>query len=374
MTVHGTTRDRFAAVRPVLAASLASGADLGASFCATRDGETVVDIWGGHADPAKTRNWDQDTIVNVYSTTKTMTALAALLLADRAVFDLHDKVARFWPEFAAEGKGDITIAQLLSHSSGLSGWKEPLAREDLYDWTKCTDLLARQAPFWKPGTAPGYHALTQGYLVGEVIRRATGKSVGTVFREEIAGPLGADFHIGLAASEDDRVAELVPPPVAVAAQDGSELQRNMATNPGIDVGETAKRAWRAAEIPAAGGTGNARSVAEIHAILANGGVAKGKRFLSEAGCRRALECQVEGTDLVLGIPVRFGMGFGLPGGMVPLPNPNSCFWGGYGGSVAIIDMDARTSFSYVMNRMEGTTTGDARGFALVMTMWQAMAA
>jgi CubicO group peptidase (beta-lactamase class C family) len=189
VTVHGTTRDRFAAVRPVLAASLASGADLGASFCATRDGETVVDIWGGHADPAKTRNWDQDTIVNVYSTTKTMTALTALLLADRAVFDLHDKVARFWPEFAAEGKGDITIAQLLSHSSGLSGWKEPLAREDLYDWTKCTDLLARQAPFWKPGTAPGYHALTQGYLVGEVIRRATGKSVGTVFREEIAGRL-----------------------------------------------------------------------------------------------------------------------------------------------------------------------------------------
>jgi hypothetical protein len=148
----------------------------------------------------------------------------------------------------------------------------------------------------------------------------------------------------------------------------------MATNPGIDVGETAKREWRGAEIPAAGGTGNARSVAEIHAILANGGVAKGKRFLSEAGCRRALEFQVEGTDLVLGIPVRFGMGFGLPGGMVPLPNPNSCYWGGYGGSIAIIDMDTRSTFSYVMNRMEGTTTGDARGFALVMATWQAMAA
>jgi hypothetical protein len=148
----------------------------------------------------------------------------------------------------------------------------------------------------------------------------------------------------------------------------------MATNPGIDVGETTKRAWRGAEIPAAGGTGNARSVAEIHAILANGGVAKGKRFLSEAGCRRALECQVEGTDLVLGIPVRFGMGFGLPGGMVPLPNPNSCYWGGYGGSVAIIDMDTQSTYSYVMNRMEGTTTGDARGFALVMATWQAMAA
>ena len=374
MTVHGTTQERFAGVKAVMAASLASGADLGASFCATQGGETVVDIWGGHIGPDKSRDWERDTIVNVYSTTKTMAALTALLLADRGVFDLHDKVAKYWPEFASEGKADVTIAQLLSHSAGLSGWKEPLQREDLYDWSKCTDLLARQAPFWEPGTAPGYHALTQGYLVGEVIRRATGKTVGTVFREEIAEPLGADFHIGLPASEDDRVAELVPPPVAVGAQASSELQNNMATNPGIDVGETAKRVWRGAEIPAAGGTGNARSVAEIHAILANGGVAKGKRFLSEAGCRRALECQVEGTDLVLGIPVRFGMGFGLPGGMVPLPHPNSCYWGGYGGSIAIIDMDAQTTFSYVMNRMEGTTTGDARGFALVMTMWQAMAA
>ena len=374
MTVHGTTQERFEGVKSVMAASLASGADLGASFCATQGGETVVDIWGGHTGPDKSRDWERDTIVNVYSTTKTMAAMTALLLADRGVFDLHDKVAKYWPEFASEGKADVTIAQLLSHSSGLSGWKEPLQREDLYDWSKCTDLLARQAPFWEPGTAPGYHALTQGYLVGEVIRRATGKTVGTVFREEIAEPLGADFHIGLPASEDARVAELVPPPVAVGAQASSELQSNMATNPGIDVGETAKRAWRGAEIPAAGGTGNARSVAEIHAILANGGVAKGKRFLSEAGCRCALECQVEGTDLVLGIPVRFGMGFGLPGGMVPLPNTNSCYWGGYGGSIAIIDMDAQTTFSYVMNRMEGTTTGDARGFALVMTMWQAMAA
>ncbi|MFN3748623.1 MAG: serine hydrolase domain-containing protein [Sphingorhabdus sp.] len=374
MSVSGLAEGKYAGVKSVMEASLASGADIGASFCVTQGGETVVDIWGGHADPEKTSSWERDTIVNVYSTTKTMAALTALLLADRGVFDLHDRVAKFWPEFAAEGKDDVTIAQILSHSAGLSGWKEQLQREDLYDWSKCTNLLARQAPFWEPGTAPGYHALTQGYLVGEVVRRATGKTIGTVFREEIAEPLGADFHIGLPESEDARVATLQPPPVAVAAQAASELQKNMATNPGIDVGETAKRAWRGAEIPAAGGTGNARSVAEIHAILANGGMAKGKRFLSEAGCRRALECQVEGTDLVLGIPVRFGMGFGLPGGMVPLPNPNSCYWGGYGGSVAIIDMDAQSSFSYVMNRMEGTTTGDARGFALVMATWQAMAA
>jgi CubicO group peptidase (beta-lactamase class C family) len=372
-TVSGFAEERFNGVREVLAANLASGADIGASFCATLAGETVVDIWGGHADEAQTRPWQADTIVNVYSTTKTMTALTALLLADRGVFDFADPVAKLWPEFAASGKADITIAQLMSHSAGLSGWKEPLAKHDLYDWEKCTALLAAQAPFWKPGTAPGYHAVTQGYLIGEVIRRATGRTVGRVFCDEIAEPLGADFHIGLPASEDGRVAELIPPPVQVAAQMQSALQVNMATNPGVDVAETSSRAWRGAEIPAAGGTGNARAVAGIHAILANGGVAGGKTFLSEAGCRRALDCQIEGDDLILGIPVRYGMGFGLPGGMVPLPNSNSCYWGGYGGSIAIIDMDARATYSYVMNRMEGTTTGDPRGFGLVMAMWQAMA-
>jgi CubicO group peptidase (beta-lactamase class C family) len=374
MSVHGNTADGFDAVRSVMAASIASGADIGASYCATKNGETIIDIWGGHADAAKTRDWDRDTIVNVYSTTKTMTALVALMLADRGVIDFDERVAAYWPEFAAEGKADVTVAHLMSHASGLSGWKEPLQRDDLYDWQKCIDLLARQAPFWEPGTAAGYHGVTQGYLVGEVIRRATGKTVGTIFREEIAEPLGADFHIGLPASEDARVGELIPPPSEVDASPASELQKNMARNPGIDVGATTMRAWRGAEIPAAGGTGNARSVAQVHAILANGGTAGGKTFLSEAGCRRALDCQIEGMDLVLGIPVRYGMGFGLAGGMVPLPNASCCYWGGYGGSIAIIDMEAHTTFAYVMNRMEGTTTGDARGFALVMATMQAMAA
>jgi CubicO group peptidase (beta-lactamase class C family) len=263
----------------------------------------------------------------------------------------------------------------MSHSAGLSGWKEKITKADLYDWEKMTSLLAAQAPFWEPGTAPGYHALTQGYLVGEVIRRVTGKSVGTVFREEIAEPLHEDFWIGLPASEDHRVAELIPPPPGEAVGDGpaqDEIQKNMANNPGIDVAETKTRAWRGAEIPAAGGTGNARSVAEIQAILANGGVAKGKRFLSEAGVRKVLEPQIEGTDKVMGIPARFGMGFGLAGGMVPLPNPNTIFWGGYGGSIVIIDMDARMTLSYVMNVMHGTTTGDMRGFGLAMATWECL--
>jgi CubicO group peptidase (beta-lactamase class C family) len=374
-TAEGYVHDKFAGVRGVFDHNLQSGADCGASFCATVVGEVVVDLWGGWADEGQTRPWEADTIVNVYSTTKTMTALTALLIADRGLLDFDAPVAKYWPEFAANGKAGVKVSHLMSHSSGLSGWKEPLVKEDLYDWDKVTALLAAQAPFWEPGTAIGYHAITQGFLVGEVIRRITGKSLGTVFREEIAEPLGADFHIGLPASEDHRVAELIPPPPGSGIGDNiqSELQDNMANNPGVHVHETRTRAWRAAEIPAGGGTGNARSIAQIHCILANGGVAQGKRFMSEAGCRKALELQIEGPDLVLGAPARFGMGFGLSGGVIPTPNPNTIFWGGYGGSLAIIDMDARTTFGYAMNKMAPTTMGDMRAMGLAVGMWGALA-
>ena len=374
LEVHGTCDPRFEGVRKTFAGNLESGADIGASFAVTMNGEMVVDLWGGWADPGQTRPWEADTLVNVYSTTKTMTALTALLLADRGQLDVHAPVARYWPEFAANGKSAVTVAHLMSHSSGLSGWKEPITVEDLYDWEKATSLLAAQAPFWEPGTAPGYHGMTQGFLVGEVVRRITGASLGTVFRTEIAEPLGADFHIGLPASEDHRVAELIPPPPGEGMAEGDdlpELTANMSNNPRVEVSETRTRAWRGAEIPAAGGHGNARAIARVHALLANGGEVDGRRYLSEAGCRRALELQVEGQDLVMHIPARFGLGFGLAGPTMPAPNPNTIFWGGYGGSLAIIDMDARTSFGYAMNRMAPTTTGDLRGFGLIMDIWTA---
>ena len=370
--IHGHCEDRFAAVRDVLAGSIDRGDDVGGSFAVTIDGKTVVDIWGGHADAEKTRAWEKDTIINVYSTTKTMCALTALLLADRGELDFDKPVAHYWPEFAANGKADVKVSQLMSHSSGVSGWKEPAEKEMLYDWDKACALLAAQAPFWEPGTQPGYHALTQGYLVGEVVRRIAGKSLGTVFREEIAEPLGADFHIGLAASEDSRVADLVPPPPggSLGMPTDNPLATSVMANPPINPLDTRTRAWRAAEIPAANGHGNARSVAEIHAMLANGGVAKGKRFMSEAGSRRALEQQIEGTDLVLNFPVRYGMGFGLPTPTVPWPHANTAFWGGYGGSLAVIDYDTRTTLSFVMNKMSPTTVGDLRAFMLAMEIWK----
>jgi CubicO group peptidase (beta-lactamase class C family) len=363
--------EQFPAVRAAFEDNRASGEDVGASFSVTVDGETVVDVWGGFADEARTRPWRDDTIVGVYSTTKTMTALTALLVADRGELDVHAPVARYWPEFAAAGKQDVTTAHLLSHSSGLAGWRTPITADDLYDWEKVTALLAAQEPFWKPGTASGYHGLTQGYLVGEVVRRVTGRSLGTVFREEIAEPLGADFHIGLPASADARVAELIAPPALPPVGD-SELQRNVADNPPMEVAITRTRAFRGAEIPAIGGIGNARSIASIHAILANGGTAGGRQFMSPSGCRRALEPQVSGVDLVLGVPITFGLGFALNSGF--MPNPNTLYWGGFGGSLAIIDLDARTSIAYAMNKMSGTTTGDLRAFGLAMAFWDAAAA
>jgi CubicO group peptidase (beta-lactamase class C family) len=377
-SIGGFVGERFPAVREGFEQNLSSGADVGASFAATVNGEMVCDLWGGWADQAKTRPWEKDTIVNVYSTTKTMTALTALLIADRGELDFDAPVARYWPEFAQNGKADVKVSHLMCHASGLAGWDEKVTIEDLYDWDKVCAMLAAQAPWWEPGTASGYHAITQGYLVGEVVRRITGRSLGTVFREEIAEPLGADFHIGLPASEDARVADLIPPPpegeFGAGAGDDGPISK-MFQNPYVDVGATKTRGWRGAEIPAAGGTGNARSIATVHTILANDGVgANGKRFMSAAGVRKALEPQIEGVDLVLKAQMKFGMGFGLPGDLIPLPNPNTLFWGGYGGSLILIDMDAHTTIAYAMNRMGATTLGDTRAFSMAMPLWAGLGA
>jgi CubicO group peptidase (beta-lactamase class C family) len=368
--VEGFVDDRYESVRAAFADNFASGLELGAAICVTVEGKAVVDLWGGFADAASARPWSRDTIVNVYSTTKTVTALVALLLADRGELDFDAPVARYWPEFAANGKQHVKVSHVMSHSAGLAGWREQMRTEDLYDWERATTLLAAQPLDWEPGTACGYHGLTQGYLIGEVVRRITGHSLGTLLREEIVEPLRADFHIGLPLSEEARVADLVPPPGGPPPEImTTDLQMRVATNPSPEVEQVNSRAWRAAEIPAAGGIGNARSVAQIHTILANGGVAQGRRFMSEAGCRRALDLQVSGRDLVLDMPLRFGMGFAL--GDRLMPNPNTLYWGGYGGSLTIIDLDARTTFCYVMNRMSGTVA-DMRGFGLAMSVWDAM--
>lgn len=373
VTIDGFCDLKFQAAADAIQRNFDTGADVGASFCVAIEGEVVVDLWGGYADAARTRPWTKDTIVNVYSTTKTMMALTALMLADRGLIDFDAPVAKYWPEFAAAGKGAIKVSHLMSHSAGLSGWKEPLTIEDLYGWDRACALLAAQMPFWMPGSAAGYHGITQGHLVGEVVRRVTGKSLGTIFREEIAQPLDADFHIGLPASEDSRVAEIIPQ-TEPSPDDQliSELTLNMFMNPGRGSYDVNSRAWRAAEIPAANGHGNARSIAQIHSILANAGSVKGQRFMSEASCRAALKPQTRGLDIVTGMDFQFGLGFGLPSSVLETKNPNTIFWGGHGGSLAVIDMDACTTFGYAMNRMvHGGTVGDVRSRDPIAAIWAA---
>src|ERR1700728_909265 len=230
--VHGDFDPRFEPVRATLADQLETGADLGASVAVFLHGEPVVDIWGGWADNEKTRRWERDTITNVWSTTKTMTFLVALMLADRGELDFRAPVANYWPEFAANGKAHIEVRHVMGHTSGLSGWEQPLAAEELADWELCTSRLAAQAPWWEPGTASGYHALTQGFLIGEIVRRVTGTSLGAFFAREVAGPLGADFHIGLPESEDSRVSNVIPPPpIDVTAVNPTEITLRTLSNP-----------------------------------------------------------------------------------------------------------------------------------------------
>ena len=372
--IQGTFDERFAAVADVLRANLESGADVGASVAVTVGGRFVVDIWGGYADSAAATPWERDTITNVWSSTKTMTALSALLLVDHGELDLDSPVARYWPEFAAAGKEGVLVRHLLGHTAGLPGWSETIDESVLFDWEKATSLLARQATWWEPGTQSGYHAISQGYLVGEVVRRVSGQSLGAFFRHELAEPLGADFHIGLGREHDHRVSNVIPPPPLDLGIDPSSIGARALGNPALRAEIAWLDAWRRCESPAANGHGNARSVATVQSVLACGGAVGGRRFLSEATCHRVFEQQARGVDLVLGVPVRLGIGYGLNSEETPLgPNPRTCFWGGWGGSIVIVDLDAQVCITYMMNKMGLGTVGDERGQGIVAAAYGALA-
>jgi CubicO group peptidase (beta-lactamase class C family) len=374
--VKGTCAERFAPVRERFALSFDEGQEQGASVCVTLEGEPVVDLWAGDRNDAGDP-WEQDTIVNVYSTTKTMAATVVLMLVDRGEIDLDAPVADYWPEFKAHGKEAVLVRHVLGHTAALPGFAPPFTIDELYDQDACAANLAGQEPWWEPGSQSGYHAVTQGHLEAEIVRRVTGRTIGTWFRAEVAEPLGADFWIGLPASEDGRVADLVPPDMAEAAslleQNADSVPARVLGVPPIDPLQTRTREWRGAEIPAAGGTGNARSVGRVHSALACGGEVDGVRLLSEAGVERVLVEQAHDVDLVLGARMRMGTGFGLMNDLVPLsPNPRSFFWGGYGGSIAVIDMDARMTVSYVMNKMASGLVGDLRGAMLVLAAYESL--
>jgi CubicO group peptidase (beta-lactamase class C family) len=375
--VQGTCSEQFQPVREELAARLASGDELGASLVINLDGEVVTDLWGGFRDEARTTPWTADTIVNVWSTTKTVTNLAALMLVDRGLLDPYAPVARYWPEFAANGKQDIEVRHLLSHTSGVSGWEQPFAVEDMYDWETSTARLAAQAPWWEPGTASGYHALNQGHLVGEVIRRVSGKPLGQFVAAEIAGPLGADFQIGAAERDWDRVAQIIPPPPLpfnfAALGTDSPVVKTM-SGPRPDAAAANTPGWRRATIGAANGHGNARSVARILSVITLGGEVDGIRLLAPETIDVIFDEQSRGMDLVLGAPLRFGIGYGLPWPeYIPfLPEGRACFWGGWGGSLIFMDCDRRLTFSYMMNKMGGGVVGSERSAAYATAAYRAL--
>jgi CubicO group peptidase (beta-lactamase class C family) len=386
---------RFAAVREEFERNFAERGEVGASVCVTVDGETVVDLWGGVADQATGAPWQADTITVVWSCTKGATALCAHMLAARGAIDLDAPVARYWPEFAKGGKDAITVRMLLNHQAGLAALPAPIPENGLCDWEAVVDALADMEPLWEPGTRHGYHALTFGHLIGEVVRRASGRSLGSFFREEVAEPLGLDFWIGLPAEQEARVAPTIPadPPapgqplphfyLAAMTEPGSVPFMVVANSGGILMpGAVNSREVRTAEIPSANGIASARGLAGMYRPLALGGAFGAVRLVSEdaIAAMSAVSAAVA-KDATMLVPTRWASGFmkGVDNGRLPPGDNDSVILSeeafghlGNGGSLGFADPRARLSFGYAMNRLGGGTGLDARGQALVDSVYRAL--
>ncbi|MEP6625863.1 MAG: serine hydrolase domain-containing protein [Acidimicrobiia bacterium] len=375
--IAGICDDRFTELRDILSANLDSGADVGASVALTIDGEFVVDMWGGWVDAEHSAPWVEDTITNVWSTTKTMAALAALMAVDRGLLDVDAPVAKYWPEFAANGKEAVLVRHLLSHTSGVSGWEQPADNGDLYDALTAAARLADQPPWWEPGTASGYHLLSYGHPISELLRRVDGRGLKQFVAGEIAGPLGADFQIGADPSDTPRISDVIPPTTIEASSfdmdpEGPAIKTVL--GPIISASEAVTPEWRAADIGAGNGHGNAHSVARIQQVIANGGAVDGVRLLSPETIDLIFREQANGRDVVLGIPLRWGIGYALPEPTTfpYIPDGRIALWGGWGGSMVVNDLDHHMTFSYVMNRMESRIIGCPRSEALIAATYRAL--
>jgi CubicO group peptidase (beta-lactamase class C family) len=383
--IEGTCDQRFAAVRDALANNFREHDELGAAVAVEVEGRPVVDIWAGWADPARTRPWQENTLVDVFSVGKAMAALCVLILVERGKVDLDASVSRYWPEFGAHGKGELTVRELLSQRAGVPAVRRLLPDDAMYDWSLMTSALAAEEPWWKPGSTHGYHANTFGFLTGEIVRRVSGESIGAFLRSEVAGKLEADFHFGIAEREVERAAEyefVAESPEAAADQEqlveGDDERRFMLSRvyfnpPGLSgLGTVNTRAWRAAEIPSANGHATARAVARIYSALACGGAVDGVRLLSEGMIDEAIAEASAGMDFVLARPARFGLGFQLTQPERPLgPNPRSFGHFGAGGSLGFADPDARVSFGYAMNR-PGPRWQNPRNRALIDALYSSL--
>jgi CubicO group peptidase (beta-lactamase class C family) len=382
--VHGWVAPGFEPLRDAFEQNFRDGFEVGASFSVVLRGEVIADLWGGWSDAEFTRPWTEDTLVNVYSTTKGVaSAVLAALVGDRVLrYDVP--AAEYWPELRA-GVGGITVGQLLAHQGGLCGLRHSVAAEDLYDWDRMVGWLQDAEPLWAPGSAAGYHAITWGYLAGELVRRVTRRTLPALLAERITDPLGADFFIGLPESEDARVAQVIGPNRArVNANTGTKPRmpatmsfqmpphyalalENPVIRPHVHVGSPQ---WRRAEIAAANGHANARSVARIYGMLADGGRVRGEALMAADGLAAAIrEEHVDGVDLVLGREMRRARGFLLNHGGVYGPSADAYGHSGAGGSVGFADPDHRLGFGYAMNQMQTGIDNDNRAGRLIKALY-----
>ena len=383
--INGDWDPKFSRVKNVFEEHFAAGKELGAAVAVTIDGHSVIDLWGGHADPERIRTWERDTLVNVFSTTKGITATCVHRLVDQGLLDLEQKVSNYWPEFGQRGKEEITVRLLLSHRAGLPAINKPLPPEAAFDWGTMTRAVAEQEPLWPPGTKHGYHARTFGWLLGEVVRRITHKSLGSYFRDEIAGPLGLDFHIGLEDKQHGRVAFITTVPAPPAGAEPNLFKITLTQpesftakaflNPPIHLipNVADSPAWRRAELPSSNGHGTARSIARLYGALACEGTIEGITVLSPESIKRARTEQSRGPDEVLIVETRFGLGFMMPvPGATMGPNDRAFGHPGVGGSLGFADPEARLGFGYAMNLSGSAILIDERPAALIDALYASL--
>jgi CubicO group peptidase (beta-lactamase class C family) len=372
-SIQGECPKAFAPLADAFARNFQEEGEIGASLCVFRGGEKVVDLWGGHADAARERAWREDTLVNVWSSTKGVLALCVARLVDQGLLAYERPVADYWPAFAAQGKGAVTVAQLFSHQAGLCGPGRQLAEDELYEADLVADLLASEAPHWAVGARSGYHGLSIGYLAHGLLRRAVGKTVGQYFRDEIGDPLDVDFLMGIGPADVDRMAEISHDgkPQSGGEHTFNEFQRLAQVHMPIRAAIANDPRWRALGISSAGGSGNARGLAKLYGALAGDRRVGGVELVSAPTLQAATTCQIENEDLVLRFPMTWGIGFALNKAMgVYGPNPRSFGHHGWGGSFGFADPDARLGVAYAMNFMrEPDGAPDPRIVALVSSLY-----
>tara|TARA_B100000953_G_scaffold67014_1_gene53691 strand:+ start:3992 stop:5116 length:1125 start_codon:yes stop_codon:yes gene_type:complete len=372
MEIHGECDPQFIKVKEVFSDLYLQQRELGSSFAIFKDGKPIVNIWAGHQDLEKTKTWKKDTLVTVYSTTKGVAALCVALAVEKGFINYNEKVATYWPEFGCNGKEDITISMLLSHQAGICS---PLTKNinNYYNQKVMAEKLALMKPLWKPGTACGYHSMTFGWLVAELILRVTGKTIGKFFQDEIAIPHGIDFFIGLPKSEEHRIAEMIP----FKGKEESEKKITL-TKAEVAIKNSAgtlkhhnSREWRSAEIPAANGQGSASSLAKLYSLVTPHD--SSLKILKEKTLEKMTQTQIEGKDLILRVSLRWGNGFVLNKHKIVYgPEENSFGHSGYGGSCAFADPTNKIGISYVMNQMENNFAGDSRSIKLINAAYKCL--